>query len=230
MATNRSYNDLCGLAHALDLIGERWALLVVRELLLGPRRYSDLHGELPGISSNILAQRLDGLVANGVATRRTLPPPAGSTVYELTDWGWQLEPVVLQLGRWGARSPGHPAGDHLSAVSLILSLRTNFDADSATDAEVLLELVMNGERFHAHVTRGTLTTGRGPGEGPRSPDAVVTAQPMTLAVLLYGTHDPADAVQSDDITISGDTAPVAEFLTRFELPETAEIGSPHPPS
>lgn len=229
MATNRSYNDLCGLAHALDLIGERWALLVVRELLLGPRRYSDLHAELPGISSNILAQRLDGLVTHGVATRHTLPPPAGSTVYELTEWGWQLEPVVLQLGRWGARSPGHPAGDHLSAVSLILSLRTNFDTASAADVDILLELVMNGERFHAHVARGTLTTGRGH-EGTRKPDAVVTAAPMTLAVLLYGTHEPAEAVQSDDITISGDTAPVAEFLTWFALPETAESGSVHPPS
>lgn len=222
MATNRSYNDLCGLAHALDLIGERWALLVIRELLLGPRRYSDLHAELPGISSNILAQRLDGLVTTGVATQRTLPPPAGSTVYELTDWGWQLEPVVLQLGRWGARSPGHPAGDHLSAVSMILSLRTNFDPDAADTDDLLLELVMNQEQFHVRATRGMLSTGRGHGDDARSPDAVVTTAPMTLAVLLYGTGELDRAVENGDIALDGHTAAVQRFLTWFALPPKAD--------
>jgi len=224
MATNRSYNDLCGLAHALDLIGERWALLVVRELLLGPRRYSDLRAELPGISSNILSQRLDGLVTAGTVTRRTLPPPAGSTVYELTAWGRQLEPVVLQLGHWGARSPGHPAGDHLSAVSLILSLRTNLDPTAARDDDLALELVMRRERFHAHLAHGTLTTGRGPQpHDTRAPDATVAATPMTLATLLYGPHDLDSAVTAGNATVAGDTTAAARFLTRFALPDTADV-------
>ena len=223
MATNRSYNDLCGLAHGLDLVGERWALLVVRELVLGPRRYTDLRGELPGISSNILAHRLDELVAAGVATRRVLPPPAGSAVYELTEWGRQLEPIILQLGRWGARSPGHPAGDHLSASSLILSLRTNFDAEAAGDADVRLGLVMNRERFHAGVRDGALTTGRGDDSGDGTPDAVVDATPMTWAQLLYGERKLIDAVDAGEVTVDGDTDTVERFLTWFTLPETAEV-------
>jgi len=224
MATKRSYNDLCGLAHALDLIGERWALLVVRELLLGPRRYSDLQTELPGISSNILSQRLDGLVTAGAVTRRTLPPPAGSTVYELTEWGRQLEPVVLHLGRWGARSPSHPAGDHLSAVSLILSLRSNLDPAAARDDDLALGLVMNRERFHARLVHGTLITGRGAqAHDDRTPDATVTGVPMTLAMLLYGSYDLGTAVTTGDVGVTGDTTAVARFLTRFALPETADV-------
>src|SRR5450756_2718555 len=105
MAIMRSYHDACGMAHALDLVGERWALLVVRELVLGPKRYTDLRADLPGISTTVLAHRLDELEQTGVVRRRRLAPPAGSTVYELTDWGQELEPVIRQLGRWGARSP-----------------------------------------------------------------------------------------------------------------------------
>lgn len=221
MATNRSYNDLCGLAHALDLVGERWALLVVRELLLGPRRYTDLRTELPGISSNILAQRLDGLVASGVATRRTLPPPAASSVYELTAWGYELEPGILQLAHWAARSPGHPAGDHLSASALILSLRTNFDPAAAGDGDVSLELPMGGERFHARVSEGTLTTGRGPADVSRGHDARVEAAPMTWAWLLYGGRGLAEAVSAGEVTLTGDAASVERFLSWFALPETA---------
>ena len=101
----RSYEDGCAAAHALDLIGERWALLVVRELLLGPKRFTDLRAGLPGISPNVLSQRLDELERVGVVRRRRLLPPAASWVYDLTPWGQELEPIILQLGRWGARSP-----------------------------------------------------------------------------------------------------------------------------
>src|SRR5882724_9674006 len=102
MAGKRSYGDPCGIARALDLVGERWALLVVRELVLGPKRFTDLRAGLPNLSPDVLAQRLRELERAGVALRRKLPPPAGSWVYELTDWGRELEPVVLALGRWGS--------------------------------------------------------------------------------------------------------------------------------
>jgi DNA-binding HxlR family transcriptional regulator len=104
----RTYGDACGTALALDLVGERWALLVVRELILGPKRFTDLRAGLPGVSSNILAERLDRLERGGVLRRRRLPPPAASRVYELTDWGMELEPVVASLGRWGRVRRGGP--------------------------------------------------------------------------------------------------------------------------
>src|SRR5215217_4721087 len=114
MSGKRSYEDGCATAHALDLVGERWALLVVRELLLGPKRFTDLRAGLPGISPNVLTQRLHDLEQFAIVRRRKLPPPFGSWVYELTDWGRQLEPVIIQLGRWGARSPFRDPEAHTS--------------------------------------------------------------------------------------------------------------------
>ncbi len=111
----RTYDEGCATAHALDLIGERWALLVVRELLLGPKRFTDLRDGLTGASPNVLAERLRGLGRVGVLRRRRLPPPAASEVYELTGWGRELEPVVIALGRWGARSPSRPLDGGMSA-------------------------------------------------------------------------------------------------------------------
>ena len=131
MATMRTYCDGCAAAHALDLVGERWALLVVRELLLGPKRFTDLRAGLPNVSPNVLAQRLRELERAGVVWRRKLPPPAASRVYELTDWGLELEPVITQLGRWGARSPSKPRDAELGVDSLILSFRPMFDARAA---------------------------------------------------------------------------------------------------
>src|SRR5918997_3158931 len=126
-AARRRYDDACGTAHALDLVGERWALLVMRELMLGPKRYSDLRADLPGISANVLTQGLEGLEAAGVLARRRLPPPASSQVYELTSWGYESEPIFQALGRWAARSPEHDPRLPLSPVSLFLSFRTMFD-------------------------------------------------------------------------------------------------------
>src|SRR5882757_1950655 len=105
MAGRRSYQDPCGIARALDLVGERWALLVVRELLLGPKRFTDLRAGLPNVSPNVLSQRLHELEQAGVLLRHRLGPPVSSWVYDLTEWGHDLEPVLLHLGRWGRRSP-----------------------------------------------------------------------------------------------------------------------------
>ena len=122
----RRYDDACGTAHALDLIGERWALLVMRELMLGPKRFSDIRADLPGISANVLTQRLEGLEGAGLLVRRKLPPPTSAQVYELSQWGYEAEPIVKSLGRWAARSPAHDPTLPLSATSLMLSFRTMF--------------------------------------------------------------------------------------------------------
>ena len=131
MATMRTYGDGCAIAVALDVVGERWALLVVRELLLGPKRYTDLRRGLPNASPNVLSERLRELERAGVVRRRKLPPPAGSRVYELTDWGRELEEIVIALGHWGARSPSGPSDAPIGADSIILALRSRFDSGAA---------------------------------------------------------------------------------------------------
>src|ERR671918_2781070 len=151
MASMRTYCDGCAAAHALDLVGERWALLVVRELLLGPKRFTDLRAGLPGASPNVLAQRLRELERAGVVRRRKLPPPAASRVYELTDWGEELEPVIVRLGRWGARSPSKPCDAALGVDSLVLSFRTMFDPGAAEGLEASYELRLGEDRFRTVV-------------------------------------------------------------------------------
>jgi DNA-binding HxlR family transcriptional regulator len=216
MGSGRSYGDACGTAHALDLIGERWSLLVVRELVLGAKRYSDLRTALPGISTNVLSTRLDELEAGGVVQRRRLPPPAASAVYELTDWGRDLEPVLCQLGRWAARSPLHDRTAHLSASSLVLSLRTNFDGAAAAGADLEVELHLLDETFVARVGDDRLTVERGVAERPA---ATLAAAPPVLASVIYGGRSLADAVASGDVTITGDERAARRFLGSFVLPE-----------
>src|SRR5450432_1419659 len=127
MAGKRSYSDPCGIARALDLVGERWALLVVRELLFGPKRFTDLRAGIPDVSADVLGRRLRELEQTGVVQRRKLAPPAGSWVYELTDWGYELEAVVVALGRWGSRSPAHRVDGELGVDSLALAFRADFE-------------------------------------------------------------------------------------------------------
>ena len=149
----RTYGDRCGIARALDIVGERWALLVVRELLLGPKRFTDLRAGLPNVGPDVLAQRLRDLEDAGIVQRRTLPPPAGARVYELTDRGLDLEPVVLALGRWGSRAP-FPDGDaRIGVDAFVIALKTLFDP--AADLEATVELRLGGQQFRAHVTDGT---------------------------------------------------------------------------
>src|SRR5579859_3278522 len=140
MSNKRSYADACGAAHAMDLIGERWALLVVRELMLGPKRFTDLRASLPSISPNVLTQRLEELEEASVVRRHKLPPPASAWVYELTDWGKELELALQVLGRWAVRSPHKPDGMPISLTSLILSFRTMFSAEAAAGLKADLEI------------------------------------------------------------------------------------------
>jgi DNA-binding HxlR family transcriptional regulator len=218
MATRRTYDDACAAAHALDLVGERWALLVVRELLLGPKRFTDLRKGLPGVSTNVLAERLGELERSGVLRRRKLPPPAASRVYELTEWGEDLEPVIVSLGRWGARSPWRPRNAGMSVDSLILSFRTMFDPRAAEELEASYELVLGEESFRAVVSDGRFEIDRGEAE---EPDATIETDVGTLAALVYEGRPFAGALRSGDIKVEGERAAVERFLTLFVLPETA---------
>ena len=147
----RSYRDLCGIARALDVVGERWALLVVRELLFGPKRFADLHRGLPGLSQNVLTQRLRELEASGVLARRRALPPAAGLIYELTDRGRTLEPVLLALGRWGSPlSPQPDSAEELSPDALIVALRTTFDAAAMGSLRGTVKAPAAGRRLPSH--------------------------------------------------------------------------------
>ena len=221
MATTRTYDDGCAAAHALDLVGERWALLVVRELLLGPKRFTDLKSGLPHASPNVLAQRLRDLEAAGVVRRGKLPPPAASKIYELTEWGRDLEPAIIALGRWGVRSPTKPPDAELGVDSLILSFRTMFDPDRAEGLDASYELRLGEDRFRAEIAEGRLEIERGNAE---QPDATVEADAGTLAALIYDDLELDDTLSSGDLRIKGDRTVVERFLALFPLPEPAVVG------
>jgi len=219
VGTKRTYGDACGVARALDVVGERWALMVVRELLLGPKRFTDIRASLPSLSPDVLAQRLRELERTGVIQRRTLPPPAGSQVYELTDAGLALEPVVIALGRWGgANAPPPRDGDGMSFDSHIVSLRTLFDPALADGFDVRLELRLGEHRFRAEVADGRFEVERGEA---RAPDAIIDTDAGTLIALAHGRRELADAVRAGDIDIEGDEQAAARFLGLFPLPEPA---------
>src|SRR5947209_592432 len=150
MGKTRSYDDPCGVARALDRIGERWALLIVRELLLGPKRFTDLREGLPSASPNVLSQRLDELSELGVIERRQLDLPGRAWVYELTPWGRDLEPVLLALARWGGGATPVPRGD-LSADALLLALRTTVDPETAESKPLRVEVRLGGQRYEIEV-------------------------------------------------------------------------------
>src|SRR3712207_15433 len=174
----RRYEDACAAAHALDLVGERWALLVMRELMLGPKRFSDLRASLPGISANVLTQRLEGLEAAGILVRRKLPPPASAQVYELTDWGYESEPIFQALGRWAARSPAHDPSLPFSAASFLLSLRTMLDPARAEGIEARIGFRLGDETYLSHLAEGRIAIARSALDGA---DLIFAGAPPVLA-------------------------------------------------
>jgi DNA-binding HxlR family transcriptional regulator len=207
MPTSRTYGDACAIARALDVVGERWALLIVRELLLGPQRFSDLRRALPGASSNLVTDRLRELDGRGVVRRRRLPAPAGSWVYELTEWGRELEPIVLALGGWALRVP-LPPDPTLSATSVLLFLRGSAHPDPHAPAATY--------RFELDERVWTVRSASGrvdiqPGE-PTDPAASLRTDPHTLNTLI---EDPTtlDAALADGrAAITGDRAALRRLL------------------
>jgi DNA-binding HxlR family transcriptional regulator len=218
MAAKRTYGDACRFAHALDLVGERWALLIVRELLLGPKRFTDLRAGLPHASTNILSERLRGLEQNAIVRKRKLPPPFGSTVYELTEWGRELEPIVTRLGAWGARSPVPPDAGEIGVDSIVLALRSLFDPEAAGGLQAHYELRIGEERFDVAIADGELALNRGESTGPEARLAVPDAP--TLAAILTAQLEIDAALASGDLQIeAGGKATAKRFLRLFPMPE-----------
>lgn len=203
----------------MDLVGERWALLVIRELMFGPKRFSDLRADLPGISANVLTQRLEGLEAAGILTRRKLPPPTPVQVYELTDWGRETEPIFQALGRWAARSPLHDPTLPFSASSLFLSFRTMFDAGRAGGLRADVGFRIGRERYLVRIANGALTAERR--DFDRA-DVVFSATPATMAAIVYGGVPIEAMTASGALSIEGDRDLAGRFVSLFPLPEKAK--------
>ena len=214
MTRTRTYGDPCGIARALDVVGERWALLVVRELLLGPKRFTDLRAGLPNLSPDVLSQRLRELEADGLVNRRRLPPPAGSKVYELTERGLELEPVILALGRWGTSVPFPPDGHDLGPDSTILALKTVFDPKAARNGDLSVELRLGEQTFSAQVDGRGIEIARGTAADP---DAVLTTSTMTLVGLLWQGLGLGEAERSGQVELEGDRRKLERFLGLFAV-------------
>ena len=188
--TKRTYGDRCGVARAHDIAGERWALLVVRELLLGPKRFTDLRAGLPHVSADVLAQRLRELEQSGIVRRGTLPPPAGSRIYELTERGRELEPVVLALGRFGSVAPFPPGEAEIGVDAVVIALKSLFAPACA----------------------------EGQAASAPAPDATIETDPGTLASVLWHGRKLDEARRAGDVAIEGDRRAVTRFLGLFPLP------------
>ena len=205
----RTYGDRCGIARALDVVGERWALLVVRELLLGPKRFTDLRAGLPRVTPDVLAQRLRDLEADGVVRHRKLPPPASAHVYELTPRGQELEPVILELGRWGRAEP-FPDGE-LGADGFVLALKTIFDP-ARRNGDAHIELRIGEDRYDARLHGGHFDVARGAAEDPQ---AAIDGDPATLADVTWHGRS------LDALEVTGDVRAAKRFLRAFAVPTTA---------
>jgi DNA-binding HxlR family transcriptional regulator len=215
--TNRSYNQYCGLAYALDVVGERWTLLIIRELIAGPRRFKDLVGGLPGISTNLLAERLKFLEQQELLHRRVLPPPAGSTVYELTALGQTLEPTLLELGRWGSQfvPPAREGAAVLHVGSYALTLKTFFRPEQAQGIDETYELRIDNEVLQARIQAGTIHVQQG---DALEADVVFHTDITSYLGLLGGQIQPEDAISSGLIRIEGDPGALRRFLDICGLP------------
>jgi DNA-binding HxlR family transcriptional regulator len=200
VARTRTKLDGCGIAHASDLLAQRWALLVVRELLLGPKRFTDLRAGIPDISPNVLGQRLRELEQSGILRRRKLAPPAAVQVYELTEWGRELEPAVLALGRWATRSPSFPRSAEMGPDSLVLALKSTFDPAKADGVDATYELRLGDIPFDISVKEGEFEAARGEAQRP---DAVIRSDPEAIAGVVFGKNRLGKAVDSGAVEIDG---------------------------
>ena len=215
----RWYDDACGTAHALELVGERWSLLIMREMMFGPRRFGDIRAALPGISANVLTQRLETLEGHGIVVRSKLPPPASVQVYGLTPWGYEADQLLIVLGNWAARSPGHDPTLPLSKTSLMLSFRTMFQADVAGDRVVTVGFVLGEEKFRVRVENGTLTPRRAEIDDA---DVVFETTPEAMAGYVYGKVPLEAMEEAGAIVVQGDRNAALRFQTWFILPPKAE--------
>jgi DNA-binding HxlR family transcriptional regulator len=209
MARTRAQLDGCGIAHASDLLGQRWALLVVRELLLGPKRFTDLRAGIPDISPNVLGQRLRELEESGIVSRRKLAPPAAAQVYELTEWGRQLEPAILSLGRWASGSPSFPGDAEMGPDSLVLALKSTFDPAKADGFEGRYELRLGETPFRIEVSEGRFEAAHGEAEDA---DATIRTDPDVMTGIVFRGKPLGKAVEAGQVRIDGSRRAVRALL------------------
>jgi DNA-binding HxlR family transcriptional regulator/putative sterol carrier protein len=215
--TTRSYEQYCGLAYALDIIGERWTLLIVRELIAGPRRFKDLMDGLPEISTNLLTERLKSLEQNGLLRRYVLPPPAASTVYGLTPLGMALENSMLELGKWGSQfmPPMNDDVCFLHLGSYALTPMTFFRAEEARGLNETTELHIDGEVLHFHINDGEIDVQQGE---TRHADVVLHASMQNYMGLMAGVIDPDEAIARGEIRVEGNLDVIRRFFKLCALP------------
>jgi DNA-binding HxlR family transcriptional regulator len=208
----KGYNEGCLAAHALDLIGDRWALLVLRELMLGPKRFGALKAGLPGIATNVLTQRLDGLEAAGLLHKTTLPPPANVPVYALTEAGLETREVIDALCRWGVRRPGHDPRKFISPAALMLSMRVMYRPAGAPD--ITTGFALGNERFTAHAgAEGfDVRTGASPDEG-----LCFSGDANRMAAVVYGATPLAQMLTAGAVSLRGAVALGQVLVDRFAL-------------
>lgn len=219
--TERTYNQFCGVAQALDLVGERWALLVVRDLVLGPKRFTDLQADLPGIATNVLVARVRELERNRIVRRRTLPPPAASIVYELTEYGRELEPVLLALGRWGAMSLGVPRPEQAIRSGWIgVAMRAYSVPEASAGVRGTVELRLEDATLNVRFDDGAVTIGNGPAE---EPSLTIEAANLTLLALVRGIAAATELVDQGLLRLDGDSDLLDVFteVVRFPPPTSA---------
>jgi DNA-binding HxlR family transcriptional regulator len=206
----RRFDDACGLAHAMELLGERWAMLVLRELAYGPRRFSELRADLTGISANVLTQRLTELEDRGLVRKLRLPPPASVQVYEATPWGLEVIPVVASLGKWAARSPLHNPSLRMSHVSVVMSLQTLISSERAHGLNARVGFRFGDASYVTTVHDGRLDVER---REPDGCDVTFIGSPNAVAGVIHG-RGPFDTIE-----IQGDLDLARRFVTLFPLPE-----------
>jgi DNA-binding HxlR family transcriptional regulator len=212
MAGKRSYGDPCGIARALDVLGERWALLVVRELVLGPKRFTDLRSHLPGIATDVLSQRLRQLEQAGVLRPIALSAPASGQAYQLTERGRDLEPVLHALGRWGSQEGFQGATHEMSVDAFAVALSTVFDRARAEGLDATLALVVDGDSLVAEIHDQTLVIRRGQAE---QPDVRIEGSVAAFREVLWRGRPLTDAEADGSITVGGLRSVVRRFLTLF---------------
>ncbi|MEU6431662.1 helix-turn-helix domain-containing protein [Microbispora sp. NPDC046973] len=212
----REYGQFCGLARALEMVGERWTLLIVRDLLSGPQRYTDLHKGLRAIPTNILSARLKQLEEAGLVLRRALPHPERAVVYELTDYGRELEPALIALGRWGAKTMTEPrAGEVVTPESVAMAFRTTYRPEAARGTTVGYEVRMGDFTLRLQITDGALTVGIGPHPAP---DLVVErVADQGIHALMTGARTPGEALADGSVRVHGDPALLHRFVEAFRF-------------
>jgi DNA-binding HxlR family transcriptional regulator/putative sterol carrier protein len=212
----RSYRQYCAMARALDVLGERWTLLVVRELLTGPKRFKDLLEGLPGVGTNLLATRLKELEGEGLLRRTTLPPPAGSAVYELTERGRDLEPVLMGLARWGVDLLGEPRpGEAFRPVWAAQAMKATFRPEAARWVRETYEFRVGGDVFHVRVDDGVSEPEYGPAF---EPDLVIQTDSDTFLSLVSGVLEMPDAIATGRLEVQGDPESLTRAGEIFGLP------------